>query len=311
VSRERLPSDAAEGVPSAAVLSGESGFSLTPHETPVNTRNRTLLALSLTAALGALPRAALADERTEARRHFRSGLELVTQRQYVRAIEEFQAAYAILPNVNVLFNIARAYSDLGDLDRAIDYYQRYLQGDVADRAEVEQTLRELEQRRRAASATPPPTPAPVAPTEGTPTVSPSVSPVIPLGALSAEQVTALRNAVNALVQLTSGAPVPATATTPTPAPPTPSPSTPSAAPARGAEDTYEERVVTATLSAQSPLDSPNATTVITAQDIRLSGLNPRLQPKALQPGAGAHRRALGLSRLHRRHALVAAPGQPR
>lgn len=274
MSRERLPSDAAEGVPSAAVLSGESGFSLTPHETPVNTRNRTLLALSLTAALGALPRAALADERTEARRHFRSGLELVTHRQYVRAIEEFQAAYAILPNVNVLFNIARAYSDLGDLDRAIDYYQRYLQGDVPDRAEVEQTLRELEQRRRAASATvpPAPTPTPTAPTEPTP----SVSPAIPLGALSPEQVVALRNAVNALVQLTSGttaATAPATpATTPTP-PTTPSPAAPPGAPARGAEDTYEERVVTATLTAQSPLDSPNATAVITAQDIRLSGLN--------------------------------------
>ena len=128
-----LPSGAASGVPSAAVLPGDQHPLLTPHETPVNTRNRTLLALSLTAALGALPRTAQADERTEARRHFRAGLDLVTQRQYVRAIEEFQAAYAILPNVNVLFNIARAYSDLGDADRAIDYYQRYLQGDVPDR----------------------------------------------------------------------------------------------------------------------------------------------------------------------------------
>ena len=117
----------------------------------MNTRNRFLLALSLTAALGALPRAAHADERTEARRHFRAGLDLVTQRQYVRAIEEFQAAYAILPNVNVLFNIARAYSDVGDVDRALDYYQRYLLADVPDRAEVEQTIRALEQRRRAAA----------------------------------------------------------------------------------------------------------------------------------------------------------------
>ncbi len=237
----------------------------------MNTRNRTLLAVSLAAALGALPRAAHADERADARRHFRAGLDLVTQRQYVRAIEEFQAAYAILPNVNVLFNIARAYSDLGDVDRAIDYYQRYLQGDVQDRAEVEQTLRALDQRRRAAAApVTPQTPTPAAPTDA----PPAVSPVIPLGALSPEQVIALRNAVNALVQLTGGAPsstapaAPAAPATPA-APPTVAPP---AGPARGAEDTYEERVVTATLTAQSPLDSPNATTVITAQDIRLSGL---------------------------------------
>jgi iron complex outermembrane receptor protein len=236
----------------------------------VNTRNRTLLALSLTAALGALPRAAHADERTEARRHFRAGLDLVTQRQYVRAIEEFQAAYAILPNVNVLFNIARAYSDVGDVDRAIDYYQRYLQGDVPDRAEVEATLRELEQRRRAAATAPTPvTPTPVTPTPDTPPVT---GPMGAPGVLSAEQVVALRNAVNTLLQLTGNAA--ATPATPAATPATPAtPAAPSTGPARGAEDTYEERVVTATLTAQSPLDSPNATSVITAQDIRLSGLN--------------------------------------
>lgn len=241
----------------------------------MTTRSRTLLALSLAAALGASARPAHADERTEARRHFRAGLDLVTQRQYVRAIEEFQAAYAILPNVNVLFNIARAYTDVGDLDRALDYYQRYLLADVPDRAEVEQTIRELEQRRRAAAT---PASVPVAPTPVTPTPVEPGTPTAPLpanGALSPEQVAALRNAANTLLQLAGNAPAVAPATPPT-SPATPAtPAAPAAptGPARGAEDTYEERVVTATLSAQSPLDSPNATSVITAQDIRLSGLS--------------------------------------
>ncbi|RYE82972.1 MAG: TonB-dependent receptor, partial [Myxococcales bacterium] len=35
---------------------------------------------------------------------------------------------------------------------------------------------------------------------------------------------------------------------------------------------FEERVVTASRQAQSPLDAPNSTSIITAQDIRLSGL---------------------------------------
>ena len=43
---------------------------------------------------------------------------------------------------------AEFYSSQFYVDRAIDYYQRYLQGDVQDRAEVEQTLRALDQRRR-------------------------------------------------------------------------------------------------------------------------------------------------------------------
>jgi hypothetical protein len=37
------------------------------------------------------------------------------------------------------------------------------------------------------------------------------------------------------------------------------------------EDVYEEKVVTASRAAQSPLDAPNSTYVITEQDIRLSG----------------------------------------
>src|SRR6185436_14127809 len=36
-------------------------------------------------------------------------------------------------------------------------------------------------------------------------------------------------------------------------------------------DVYEETVITASRGAQSPLDSPNSTTIITRQDIRLSG----------------------------------------
>ena len=37
-------------------------------------------------------------------------------------------------------------------------------------------------------------------------------------------------------------------------------------------DTYEETVVSSSRAAQSPLDAPNSTTIVTAQDIRLSGL---------------------------------------
>jgi hypothetical protein len=113
--------------------------------------------------------AAHADERAEARRHFRAGLALVRDGRYLAAVEEFQSAYRILPNVNVLFNIARAYSDAGETERALEFYGQYLQGDVPDRADVEATVRDLQQRLRAAQPAPAPTPPP-------PTPAPAPSP---------------------------------------------------------------------------------------------------------------------------------------
>lgn len=251
---------------------------------------RTRKIVSFFAALGflAATRNALADERAEARRHFRAGLDLVRQAEYLRAVDEFQEAYRILPNVNVLFNIARAYADAGDLDRAIEYYQRYLQGEVPDRGDVEAVLRALEGRRRAAvtPAAPVATPTPPTATTPGPGVSPPAGaegatppqPALSGGALSAEQLTSLRAAAQTILQFTEGAP--ASLSGPTPPSPGPTPAPPAAPPAPqpprarddARDDTYEERVVTASLSSQSTLDAPNATTVITAQDIRLSGL---------------------------------------
>jgi iron complex outermembrane receptor protein len=229
----------------------------------------TYQALCLAAALG-LPRAAHADERAEARRHFRAGLQLVTQQRYTEAIAEFEEANRILPNANVLFNIARAYADAGDLDRAIDNYTRYLTADVPDRAEVERAVRELERRRRERSAPPPPPPPPPPGPTAANAPPPDVPPTAP-GPLSAEQVAALRSAAQTILQLTQGGSAgPVTAPPPAPPPPPPPPPASAAAP-EGNEDAYEERLVTATLRAQSPLDSPNASAVITSQDIRLSG----------------------------------------
>lgn len=55
---------------------------------------------------------------------------------------------------------------------------------------------------------------------------------------------------------------------------------------------YEERVVTASRRAQSSLDAPNATTVITAEDIRLSGATSL--PELLRRVPGADVMALGV-----------------
>src|SRR4029077_8115275 len=48
--------------------------------------------------------------------------------------------------------------------------------------------------------------------------------------------------------------------------------TPGAAEGLKTEEVFEETVVTASKAAQNPLDAPNSTSIITEQDIRLSGI---------------------------------------
>jgi iron complex outermembrane receptor protein len=191
---------------------------------------------------------ARADERTEARGHFKKGMSAIAEGHYEVGIDELKAAYDILPHPNVLYNIARAYVDMGDLENAVVYYRKYLEGAPKDRDEVAQIVASLEARIRKQQAT----------------------------LLEAEQQT-------------GGGPQPAGGPGPgaVPKPGTGlGPGAPGAAPlapggeAAGekgggtlkTEEVFEETVVTASKIAQSPLDAPNSTSIITAQDIRLSGI---------------------------------------
>ena len=193
---------------------------------------------------------ALADERSEARAHFKRGMAAIADGQYEAGIEDLKQAYEILPHPNVLFNIARAYVDVGDLENAVIYYRRYLEGAPKDRDEVAQVVLNLEARIRKqqaqlletqqAQAAPPP--AAVAP--------------VATGA--------------------AGGPGAGTAPGGTPAAVAESGVGPGPRAGEGGslktEQLFEETVVTASRTAQSPLDAPNSTSIITEQDIRLSGI---------------------------------------
>ncbi|HEX3344009.1 MAG TPA: tetratricopeptide repeat protein, partial [Polyangiaceae bacterium] len=91
---------------------------------------------------------ASADERTEARAHFKKGMAEIADGRYEVGIEELKKAYDILPHPNVLYNIARAYVDQGDLENAVAYYKKYLEGNPKDRDEVAQIVAALEARTR-------------------------------------------------------------------------------------------------------------------------------------------------------------------
>ena len=197
-----------------------------------------IVSLLVTAGALALESGARADERTEARRFYERGMQLIVKGQYEQGIAELQRAYDTLPHPNVLYNIGRAYVEMGEYEKALGYFRRYLQTEPADRGEVQEVVDRLQslldrQRADLAAAQRPRTPA-----------QPAAA-----SAPSASQ-----------------APQP-TGTTPAP----------SAAPDTTALDTktdaiYEETVVTASRGAQTPLDAPNSTSIITEQDIRLSGI---------------------------------------
>ncbi|WNG39848.1 TonB-dependent receptor [Archangium violaceum] len=232
---------------------------------------------------------AFGDARLEARRHFRTGMSLIAQGQYDQGIAELLEAYSIKPHPNVLYNIARAYQDAGRLSEAADYLRRYIAANPPDVTTARTSLAKLEESLKAAEAS---NQAETAqPGE---LVVPGKKPGLPPmpAAPGAESAKALAVLVERLEKAIARAESLPAAQRPAAAP----------QPTSGAvqddgtehvvgadEDAgavpYEERVVTASRRAQSSLEAPNATTVITAEDIRLSGATSLPELLRRVPGA--------------------------
>ncbi len=222
-----------------------------------------LLGVGTWLAVLGLSGAAHADARTDARKHFKAGMELIQRGSYDRGIAELKRAYELLPHPNVLYNIGRAYAEAGDLENAIDAYKQYLAQSPPDADDVSKVVTQLQarlERQKAALAAAEST-APTGPTAATG----------PAGATGASGGT---GATGASGGTTAGA-TPAGPTGPAAIKPL-VPTGPTGAAglniAEKTEDVFEEQVVTASRAAQSPLDAPNSTSIITEQDIRLSGL---------------------------------------
>ncbi len=247
-------------------------------KTPRFLQRAGLLALSLCAG------EALADARLEARRHFRTGMSLIAQKQFDQGIAELEAAYAIKPHPNVLFNIARAYHDAGRLTEALDTYKRYLATNPPDASSVVTTVAVLEEKLKASEATAAATPEDKS---GLPMPPP------PASIQAQQQLGALLERLEKAIERAESMPV---AGTPGTAAPTVSasakPGDPESATVDEGAVPYEERVVTASRRAQSSLEAPNATTVITAEDIRLSGATSL--PELMRRVPGADVMALGV-----------------
>lgn len=260
---------------------------------------RAVILTALTCSIVLPLSTARADVRTEARSYFRNGMAMIQEGKLDEGIRALEAAYDLLPHPNVLYNIARGYAEAGDYEGAIEYYERYLDSDPPDREEVNLFIQALEARMSAAER-----PSEKAePSQALPEAPPSMPGATPdeIQALEdsatqiatlaeATQSDALRQRAERLRALAStlrergeAAPEPSEPAEPgqpmIPMPEQPgmadAPTAPSGDLKLGAllqDDVYEEKVVSASRFAQSPLDAPNSMAIITRQDIRLSGI---------------------------------------
>jgi len=231
-------------------------------------RTRTLVAFALALVATVTSSSALADARTEARRHFKAGMELISKGKYDEGVKELEKAQELLPHPNVVFNIARAHAEAGHLEQAIAAYRTYIDSDPPDREQATQVVKQLEEKLalQRAEQTKPTEPAGDTKTGDTQTG----------GTQTGDTQTGDTQAGDTQ---TGGAQTGDTKTGDTKTGDTKSTDKKrdqaevnKIVGAAREEDVYRETVITASRGAQSPLDSPNSTTIITRQDIRLSGI---------------------------------------
>jgi len=297
-------------------------------------RNGFLISLALAATSLSIADIAFADARTEARRHFRHGMDLVVAGQVDEGIAELEEAYAILPHPNVLYNIGRAYAEVGRYDEAREYFDRYLESDPPDREEVRAIVAAIDQRiasRATASAETTGTgttgtgtgttgagtgtgtgtirvagasPAQIEEMRATARDLRSIAQLSGSAALTAraDELERLASAMEqAALETGTGAAGTGAGTTGTGTGTTGTGTgTTGVGAATGTTGTdatldvaaanqaglYEEEVVSSSRFAQSPLDAASATTIITRQDIRLTGITSF--PELLRRAAGVH-----------------------
>ena len=100
--------------------------------------------------------AATAEQRQRASLLFREGMADVAACHYGDGIAKLNAARALVPARNVIFDIARAYQESGDRPSAIRTYREYLDTGPCDGALVAPVLAQLEQAEAARRSSSPP-----------------------------------------------------------------------------------------------------------------------------------------------------------
>lgn len=127
-------------------------------------------------------------DRKAALKHYSAGTKAYNLGHFDQAITSFEKAYDEDPQAILLFNIAQSHRQLGNAERALFFYRRYLEAapDAKNRAEVEGRMTEMQAKLDrvqpapvvpgAPSPTPPPVTADAKPRTEPPTVAPTTEP---------------------------------------------------------------------------------------------------------------------------------------
>jgi tetratricopeptide (TPR) repeat protein len=91
-----------------------------------------LLFVLLVTAVTLISGSALAQQnKQEAAKHFNVGQDAYDKKDYPTAVKEFVTAYQIAPINSLLFNIGQAYRLSGDKEKALAYYEKYVEFEPA------------------------------------------------------------------------------------------------------------------------------------------------------------------------------------
>lgn len=114
----------------------------------MNRMPRPVVASLIVLFVGVLPcmRAGAVDPTAEAKRQFQEAEAHYDAGRWTEAVAGYQQAYVLSPRPPLLFNIAQAYRNLGDVAGAIGYYRQYLEKDPKGKrvAEARKHLASLE-----------------------------------------------------------------------------------------------------------------------------------------------------------------------
>ena len=102
-----------------------------------------ILVLSTALLLG-FSATAFADIRADARKYYKTGMALLKSGQVDEGVEALEKAFSLMPHPNTLLTLARVFEQLKDWKRSIHYYQRYLEFDPIDRADVQELINRMQ-----------------------------------------------------------------------------------------------------------------------------------------------------------------------
>ena len=112
-----------------------------------------VVALTVTLLFG-FSMTAFADIRADARKYYRTGMALLKSGKVDDGVEALEKAFSLMPHPNTLLTLARVFEQLKDWERSIHYYERYLEFDPIDKADVQELIANMKLKLNPKPATP-------------------------------------------------------------------------------------------------------------------------------------------------------------